>query len=244
MGSKTIWVVNYDDVQKFLEKVVEIGATSVAIRTDNDMLKAIKAFHQVGIKVFGWRWPAVFKDPAMNEAKKVVALLEQGLDGYFVDPEGDRDEKHKRINWDQSNLEKLAANFCESIVSTQAATGKPFGVTSHYRANLVFPKLPWHAFFKHATVFLPQAYWRTGHGIVGHGDPADNYARSIEAWSNAGAPSDVIVPMAGELSHSSAAEIDQYVAAAKSHKIKDLHFYAYEKSVTKDVWDAVARAEV
>ncbi|MFM0125910.1 hypothetical protein P0D73_45025 [Paraburkholderia sp. RL18-101-BIB-B] len=238
MKSKTIWVVNYDDVNQFLDKAVKIGATAVAIRTDNDMVKAINAFHAKGIKVFGWRWPSAKADPAMNEAKKVVALFGKGLDGYYVDPER---KPGKPYDWDQPGLDSLADTFCKAIVSSMQGD-QVFGVTSHYRANKVFPKLPWAAFFKHSTVFLPQAYWRSDGGIIGHGEPQDNYDKSIEAWKAAGAPVERIVPMAGELTHATAAEIAAYAAAANAKAIESLHFYAYADSVKSSVWNAVAQA--
>ena len=240
MTSKTLWVVNYNDVNEFLDKALAVGVTSVAIRTDNDLKKAISVFHSKGIEVFGWRWPSAKKDPAMNEANKVIGLFNNGLDGYYVDPERAPGQPY---DWDQQGLSDLATAFCEAIVSSPGAKGKPFGVTSHYRAKQVFPNLPWAAFFKVATVLLPQAYWRTDGGTIGHGDPGDNYDRSIQAWSTApGASGKKIVPMAGELAHSNAAEIAEYAAAAKASNIDALHFYAYSDSVAEPVWDAVKQA--
>ena len=82
---KILWVVNYDQLSAFLTQAVAIGATGVAIRTDNDIAGAIPRFHQKGIKVFGWRWPSAMRDAAMKEANKVVGLYQQGMDGYYVD---------------------------------------------------------------------------------------------------------------------------------------------------------------
>lgn len=86
---KVLWVVNYDELKWFVGRAKYVKATAVAIRTDNDLLKAIPAFKDEGIKVYGWRWPSAKRDAAMKEAAKVADLLAKGLDGYFVDPEGD-----------------------------------------------------------------------------------------------------------------------------------------------------------
>ncbi|MGO4700583.1 hypothetical protein [Dyella sp. 2RAB6] len=232
---KVIWVVNYNRLEDFLQQCVAVGATSVAIRTDNDLRKAIPIAHQAQLKVYGWRWPSSLHDPAMNEAAKVKALFDQGLDGYFVDPEMSEQDN---IDWDRNGLADLAEEFCSTIA--RAANGKPFGVTSHYLARRAEPKLPWASFFKYATVLLPQAYWRSTEGVIGHGIPADNYAVAIAAWTAAGGDPARIVPMAGELGVSTAAEIAQYVKAAGTAAA--LHFYAYEPKIRADVWAAVAKA--
>ena len=191
---KILWVVNYDSMQDFLDTAVRVGATGVAIRTDNDVVKAITAFHAPGIQVFGWRWPSAKRDAAMKEAAKALALFEQGMDGYFVDPEGAPGQPY---DWDRPGLAPLAAEFCAMVAD--AAGPRSFGVTSHYRGKKVYPKLPWAAFFKRATVLLPQAYWHVDGGVVGHGLPADNYRVSIDFWQATGGKRALIVPMAGEL---------------------------------------------
>jgi len=234
--NKVLWVVNYDSMQAFLKQAVDVGATAVAIRSDNDLLKAIPAFHAKGMKVYGWRWPSARRDAAMREAAKIAALYTQGLDGYFVDPEG---AEGKPYDWDQKGLSKLADDFCKAI--TQAAPGKRFGTTSHYRAQKVFPNLPWDTFFRYSDVCLPQAYWKTTEGTIGHGLPADNYAVAIDFWTRAGADKAKIVPMGGELGSSLAADVDAYVGAASEHGIDELHFYAAEEDVRSAVWNAVAR---
>lgn len=237
MVDKTLWVVNYDKLDEFVAKSVEVGATGVAIRTDNDVSNAIDVFHKKGIKVYGWRWPSAKLDPAMKEANKVIGLLSEGLDGYFVDPEG---APGKPYDWDVAGLDGLADQFCKAIVSKSG--GRPFGVTSHYRAAKVFPKLPWQTFFKHASVLLPQAYWRSTQGTIGHGIPEDNYTTSITFWTNAGGDPKKIVPMAGELAVSTASEVRAYVKAAAAQEIDTLHFYTYEDGVKDSVWQAIAAA--
>jgi hypothetical protein len=239
MAEKILWVVGYDSLNDFVQKSVDVGVTGVAIRTDNDLNAAIAAFHQNNIKVYGWRWPSAQRAVCMGEAQRIVGLLGGGLDGYFVDPEG---APGKPYDWNQNGLDGLASDFCDAI--TSAAPDKPFGVTSHYKARAVFPNLPWATFFQFSSVLLPQAYWRSSEGVIGHGNPAENYQVALTAWANAGGDPAKIVPMAGELKVSQAGDIDAYVAAAQAHNIGTLHFYTYEDGVPGPVWDAVANADV
>lgn len=121
------------------------------------------------------------------------------MDGYIVDPKG---TLHKPCDWDQKGLEQVASDFCRIV--TSAGQGKLFGVTSHYRAKLVFPNLPWAQFFERATVLLPQAYWRTideKTGLpapIGKG-PAHNFNAAIDAWVAPGGKRGLISPMAAIL---------------------------------------------
>jgi hypothetical protein len=232
---KILWVVNYDDIDDFVGQATAIGATAVAIRTDNDVGAAIAPFHQNNIKVYGWRWPSAQHDRAMQEADRAVALFAAGLDGYIADPEG---QPGASFDWDQPGLADLADAFCSRI--TAAAPGKLFGTTSHFRAALVFPNLPWTTFFNHSTVLLPQAYWRSSLGQIGHG-PAANYGTAIDCWTAAGGERDKIVPMAGELAQVTGQEIAQHAAAAAAAGIGILHFYTYADSVDQTVWDAIAQ---
>jgi Bacterial SH3 domain len=246
---KVLWVVEYDDLQWFVERAVKVKATAVAIRTSNKNLEqAISTFHGKGIKVYGWRWPLAQKNDSsstrklgtLEEAARVVGLIDKGLDGYYVDPECDRQSD---LNcWDKDGLENLAKEFCKII--TDKLAGKPFGVTSHFRGDATFPKLPWQSFFSFANVFLPQAYWKASFGTIGSGKPAENYRSSLDRWEATGAPRSKIVPMAGELDSSTAAQIDEYAAEAKNQGVTSLHFYAATKTVKSEVWDAVARAGV
>jgi hypothetical protein len=234
---KILWVVNYHKLEDFLDRAQRVGATGVAIRTDNDVAKAIQPFHDKNIRVYGWRWPSAKRDPAMKEAEGVADLLQQGLDGYFVDPEG---APGKPFDWNQPGLDDLAAEFCSTI--TGAAANKLFGTTSHYRAKSVFPRLPWATFFRHSDVLLPQSYWRSSDGTIGHGIPADNYRVGLQAWQDAGGDRAKIVPMAGELAQVTDDEIAEHVAEADRQGISTLHFYTYEDGVDDTVWDAISRA--
>jgi hypothetical protein len=242
---KVLWVVEYDDLNWFLNKAVKINATAVAIRTSaSDLEKAIPAFHDKDIKVYGWRWPVAKeiddkttrKLGTKEESARVVALIEKGLDGYYADPEG----SEKSNNWNKAGLENIARDFCITI--SQKLNGKPFGTTSHFRGVDLFDELPWKVFFEYSTVFLPQAYWNTADGTVAGGDPSKNYLESLDCWERTGAPRNKIVPMAGELAFSSPKQIDEYAEEAANQGITSLHFYTANKNVNDNVWKAIAKA--
>ncbi|MEJ8849116.1 hypothetical protein [Variovorax rhizosphaerae] len=235
---KILWVVHCDDVNGFLESARQYGATGVAIHADNNVKKAIGVFHAAGMAVYGWRRPSALRDAAMREARQAVDLFAHGLDGYYVGPEGAPGQAN--WDWDRPGLAELATMFCETVCG--AANGRPFGVTSHYRAMAKHPHLPWAAFFEHATVLLPQAWWCGGRGKAGHGNPAEHYALSIKLWEAAGGEHDLIVPMAGQLDKATAAEITAYAAKATSEGVEDLHFYADQPSVKPAVRAAVRKA--
>jgi Bacterial SH3 domain len=239
---KVLWIVNYPKSDSgnpfgldwFVDRASFIGATAVAIRTDNDLDAAISAFHPLGIKVYGWRWPSAQRDRALDEAERVIALYQRGLDGYYADPEGAPGEHY---DWNQNNLASLAEEFCKKI--TTAAPNKPFGTTSHFRAKQVHPKLPWKSFFKYSTVLLPQAYWKSEDGLIAGGDPEQNYQTSLKEWSLVGGSPEKIVPMAGELKFSTAKNINDYLQSAVEQDKTELHFYTANKGVSNTVWNAI-----
>ena len=236
MTEKILWVVQYESLDKFVSQAVAAGITALAIRTDNNLPLAIQAAHKANLKVFGWRWPSALLDSALHEAEKAVTLLGAGLDGYFVDPEGD---PGKPWDWDKNGLEAVADRFCSTIKN--AAGARPFGVTSHYLAAAVFPKLPWSTFINYADLLLPQAYWRTDEGRVGHADPGENYDRSLGSWGKLTSKAVPIVPMAGEIAHATAGEIQEYALKATGRN-SDMHFYSYTSGVAASVWEAIKSA--
>jgi hypothetical protein len=236
---KVLWVVNYANLDWFVDRATFVKATAVAIRTDNDLETAIPIFHAKGIKVYGWRWPSAQKERALQEADRVIKLLGKGLDGYYVDPEG---EPGQHYDWNQTGLEPLAEEFCKKI--TAAFPGKPFGTTSHFRAVKIFAKLPWKPFIKYSNVLLPQSYWQVEGGTVNGGDPKKNYRTSITDWETSGGSRTLIVPMAGELAHITAAEIKSYAEEATAQGISSLHFYTATPAVKSDVWKAIANLEL
>jgi hypothetical protein len=239
-AQKTLWVVSAPSIDVFVAKAKAVGATSIAVRTDNDVASAITKGHAAGLTVFGWRWPLSSQAGAMKEANSTAALFSKGLDGYYMDIEGAKDPKTKKslpFDWDQPGLEAVATQFCQTLKT--AAAGKPLGLTSHYRAAAVYPSIPWSTFAKFSDVFLPQSYWNSTEGIIGHGDPADNYDRGILAWSSI-LHTVPVVPMGGELGSSTASQVGVYVGKAKSSG-RPRHYYTHDKTVAADVWTAVTK---
>lgn len=237
-SEKVLWVVHYDHIDDFLAEADRAGATAVAIRSDNNLELAIKRFHARGLKVYGWRWPSSHIDPALKEAAKAAHLLRDfGMDGYFVDPEG---APGKPWDWNRTGLSSLAEDFCQTVRAGD--TSKRFGVTSHYRAQLVYPQLPWASFFEHADVLLPQAYWRVAGGNVHMGDPAQNYRLALKHWENAGGEPAKIVPMAGEIALTTATKIGEHAAQAAASGRSELHFYTALPGVAAAVWNAIKSA--
>lgn len=236
-NEKILWVVGYNSVAQFIQRALAANVTSVAVRTSNNMPEAIAAAHAANLKIYGWRWPLSSSAGAMAEANRAATLLGQGMDGYFTDPEGEHGQPY---DWDKPGLAPLADQFCTTIKS--AAGTKPFGVTSHFLAKQRFSNLPWAAFFQHADVLLPQAYWRVDQGPVHHANPVENFRDSIQAWVQAGGAREKIQPMAGELRHVSGAEVGQHVGEANNQGITTLHFYTDEAGITQDVWNAIAQA--
>lgn len=240
MATKILWTVHVPDLHSFQNRAEEVGASAVAVRTDFDNFHdAIPAFHDAGIRILGWRFPSTVRDRALAQAQHVVDLMELGLDGFIADPESD---PNPHLNWDQSGLEDLAREFCETIRSRFPA--KLFGTTSHFRARRVFPNLPFGVFISNSDEVYPQAYWRvqTDHGPrpVSGGKPAPNYAEALDAWREAGADPGTIVPMAGEIAVVTREEIAAYGAAAATHGIEQLHFYTADDPVPDAVWQAIA----
>lgn len=236
--TKILWVVNYNALDDFHQLAVDAGVTAVAIRTDNNLSKAIPKFHAAGLKVYGWRWPSAQSDPAMLQAHRAADLVKNhGMDGYFVDPEG---EPGKHYDWNQKGLGSLAQDFCATVKA--ASPTIRFGVTSHYKAKQIFPNLPWTEFLAAADVLLPQAYWRVAGGNVYKGDPAQNYRLSIKHWTNAGGSAEKIVPMAGEIALTNAQAIKTYAAEAAAQGRNELHFYTSLPGISKAVWSAIAKA--
>lgn len=234
--AKILWVVHYDDLDEFHDQALEAGVTGVAIRTDNDMEAAIPRLHASGLAVYGWRWPSARRDPAMKEARQASHLLrDEGLDGYFIDPEG---APGKPWDWDQNGLSQLAADFCAEVRS--GGPDKRIGLTSHYKARSIYPRLPWNEFLAVADVLLPQAYWRVAGGNVYHGDPAQNYRLAIRHWTAAGGDPARIVPMAGEIALTTSAKVRAYADEAAVQGRDELHFYTTTADVPQAVWAQIA----
>jgi hypothetical protein len=151
LARKVLWIVsmNTDALETaFAKHALAIGATAVCIRTSSTRLPdTIKRFHDIGIKVYAWRWPSATKAGAQKEADNVADdLIPAGLDGYVVDPESDK--AGAANDWNRTELAPLAAQFCATI-KRAAPASFVFGTTSgcSYPSPKMKPKIPWKEFF-------------------------------------------------------------------------------------------------
>ncbi len=107
---KVLWVVDYASLNQFYHTALGIGATRVAIRTTNDVSGAIDRFKGSGIEVYAWRYPQPNSTSVTKHSNAAVHLLQNGLDGYYADIEGEAGS-----NWNVSGLAELAKEFCQPI---------------------------------------------------------------------------------------------------------------------------------
>jgi len=58
--NKVLWTVRLPGIHNFLLQAQAAKVTAVAIRTtENNLSESIPAFHDAGMRVFGWRFPPV-----------------------------------------------------------------------------------------------------------------------------------------------------------------------------------------
>lgn len=232
--TKVLWAIDIDPT-KLLQHAQTSKVQVVCIRTTNSHLRsAIGQFHQHGIKVYGWRWPAVKADThsphhfATDEANFVVQqLIPAGLDGYIVDPESD---SNRTIDdWNHESLAPLARAFCHTIKSA-APAGFHFGITSGcaYPNLDNRPHIPWAEFVAASDALYPQTYWRMqgDHGPIdiNGGTPDKAIDRGLSAWGRI-ATRKPILPMAGELDLVTAHELGAYGARIMQDHRAEAHFY-------------------
>jgi hypothetical protein len=255
---KVLWTVRMpteaaEDLLLAHAKAANCGG--VAIRTSNVRLPAaIKRFHDEGIKVFGWRWPARSKpDPlpadfpanyyAVDQAHYVVdTLIKAGLDGYFADIESDGD--NKVTDWNSSHYAPLAHQFC-SIIKSAAPAGFTFALTAGCGQPTGSPHIPWAEFSPFIDFIMPQTYWRwlspkTGkpEGINGK-SPAAAIAKAKAAWT-AAFPDKAVVPIMGELIYSTPAEIADYAKQISADGVRQFHAYTDGNEVPAENLAAIA----
>ena len=231
LAHKFLWIVNMDTQAietQFAKHALAIGASGVCIRTSSARLAtSIKNFKQIGLRVYGWRWPSATTAGATSEANRVAkTLIPAGLDGYIIDPESDGPGAN---DWNKPGLGPLAANFCKII---RTAGGKKFviGTTSGcaYPSPGSKPNIPWKEFFAASDILLPQTYWRwTNNGKVSDingGTPAKAIKRGMAAWQPM-AQVTPILPMLGEADVVTPDEIAKYGDELAGLKVSEGHFY-------------------
>jgi hypothetical protein len=101
---KGLWIEDLDDNQaRVIQHIKNTGAKMICVRTTASSLKALlpKFQQEMGLKVYGWRWPHLFPDPKSkpidpnhpdpakddaaywpNEMARVIDLVKSGIDGY------------------------------------------------------------------------------------------------------------------------------------------------------------------
>jgi hypothetical protein len=183
LQTKGLWAEDLNSAAtraRFIQHVKDTGANVVSIRTTSPLLQSlIPTFHQMQVKVYGWRWPHAFPDPKYqpdpekndpayvpNEAAHVVNdLIKNGLDGYIFDIESDEGNPPHPYDWDNKNiknLKQLATDLASGIKAGFDARGTPYvlGLTSHARGFSNYPGILWQPFLDVSSVLFPQTYWR------------------------------------------------------------------------------------
>jgi len=184
---KALWIEDLDNnVDRVMRHIKTTGAQKVCVRTTSSKLKGlIPTFHQMGLKVCGWRWPHLFPDPNAkpidpahpdpnkddtaywpNEAALVKDLIKTAsLDGYIFDIESDNGNPPFPKDWDNKNVAdraQQAKTFAGGISDAFKTRGTPYvlGVTSHQIGFTNYPDIPWQSFLDVCTVLYPQTYWK------------------------------------------------------------------------------------
>lgn len=241
---KILWIVGMGTASaesRLLDHAMASGADGVCVRTTNARLRdAIARFHARGLKVYGWRWPAVRPTTsaphyfARDEAAHVATqLIPHGLDGYIADPEADNNANAVNY-WNKSSLAALARDYC-SIIRAAGGANFPFGVTSGCIYPTNRPHIPWAEFVAASDALFPQTYWRAeinGHATaINGGTPEAAIARGLHSW-NSIAQGKPIVPMAGEIDLTTSAELARYGDKVKELPVDQFHFYADNADVS------------
>jgi hypothetical protein len=252
--SKILWTVKMptkDAETLLLAHARAAGCDGVAIRTSNDRLEgAIARFHDEGIKVYGWRWPArsAINPPpsnyyAIDQAHFVVdTLIKAGLDGFYADIESDGDNKAN--DWNSADYAPVAHEFC-SIIKAGAPAGFAFGLTAGCGQPKGSPHIPWAQFSPFIDFIMPQTYWRwlspkTGKPEDINGkSPAAAIAKAKAAWGSA-FPSMAMVPIMGELIYVAATEIADYGKLIVADGVREFHAYTDGNEVSPANLAAIA----
>jgi hypothetical protein len=256
---KGLWITNGSSAERLLAKARMMKATSVCVRTDNHWLPAaIPLFHDAGIEVYAWRWPAVkdegFHDKhyfADHQAEYVAAeLMPAGLDGYILDPEGSA-KPHQDWNSEDVDVAALAKRFFEAIVKQRDAdTGSRLnkgrfllGLTSGNRFPTQQPRVPWAEMVAYCDTLFPQTYWWSDdHGgkiEVHGGTPEKTVASAMKAWPKI-QDGRRIVPLGGPLTLSSIEELVAFGDVAADNGWDEVHYYVDNTHVPDAKYEALA----
>ncbi len=248
MATKILWIVN-GDPNTLLNHAKQIGASAVAVRSDNHWLAgSIKMFHTAGMKVHAWRWPGVqpTDDPpnyyAPDQAKFVVqTLIPAGLDGYIADIESDG-TAHPQRDWNNRALASMATSF-SSLISGAGKKHNPnfiFGLTSGFDFPTAYPHIPWDAFVSFSDAVYPQVYWRgDGGAVVGGGTPEKAWTRTLASWKSLDLGVKPIIPIIGQIQHISPQSIADFRALMIANKMGEVHAYSDDGVIAQANWAAL-----
>src|SRR5258708_12608434 len=120
LKSKFLWIVNMNTEAvetSFSKHALAMNATGVCIRTSSKRLPdTIKRFHDLGLKVYAWRWPPASAAGAQKEADFVAnKLIPKGLYGYIAYP--DTDQSGAANDWNRPSRAPFAQPFCSTITT-------------------------------------------------------------------------------------------------------------------------------
>jgi len=259
MTTKILWSVGLPDPDALLLHAQKMGMAGVCIRSSNANLPgAIEKFHDAGIAVYAWRWPAVQAQPgssthyyAIDEATYVAeTLIPLKLDGYIVDAESDPGSDVN--DWNSAALAGLAGQFCSIITTAAEMAGLAdfrFGLTSgcNYPSAAGRPNIPWKEFSATADTLYPQCYWRWTNPTTGKpqningGTPSAAIKTGLAAWNpiSGGKP---VIPMAGELNLLTPDELSAYATAVLGIA-SELHFYTDDPSLSDATMELINSLE-
>jgi hypothetical protein len=253
LNIKALWIEDLDDAagqDSAMTNIKVTGANMVCVRTSSPLLLGlISKFHNMGIRVYGWRWASVVantKGFAKDEADFVSSkLIPAGLDGYIFDVESDNNgSNHDWDRTDQGDLRALASYYTRTIKTAAEGTQRPFslGLTSHARGFSNYPKIPWEPFLDVANVLYPQTYWRYYDDAQGRcmpenrGTPASAMQIGYADYRPKGKQ---IIPIAGEIRCSTVQEIKDFGLLLTNKGLIDGHFYVNHPSVQADILSAI-----
>jgi hypothetical protein len=181
---KALWIEDLDsDPARVIQQIKDSGAKAICVRTTAASLEGMlpQFQKQMGLKVYGWRWPHLFADPAAkpvdaaywpNEMATVINLIGKGIDGYIFDIESDegisdKDNHYQPYpkDWDNPNITdraKQAQTFATGISDAFQKRKTPYvlGLTSHQTGFSNYRGIPWQSFLDKCTVLYPQTYWQ------------------------------------------------------------------------------------
>jgi hypothetical protein len=253
LNVRALWIEDLDnaaDQQSVADNIKAMNANVVCVRTSSQLLPGlIPQFHQMGIRVYGWRWTSVVpktKAFAKDEADLVAnALIPAGLDGYIFDVESDENgSNHDWDRTDQGDLRALAVYYTQTIKKAAQKKERPFslGLTSHAKGFANYPKIPWAPFLDVAEVLYPQTYWKYFDDKKKSCVP-ENLGTPASAmkigFADYGPKGKQIIPVAGELRCATAQEVKDFGALLVARDLIDGHFYVNHPSVGADIFAAI-----